>query len=217
MTLGEPDESGRARPVPVDGDDALTAFRCDTILLALGQAPDGRVLPAGSILDEERLLPGTEAAPACTAGDLVTPEGTVAAAIGSGRRAAQRLNAALGHARALSGPAPLVDTSTLTFRDVPYVAMARGRLLQPSSRRTSYDEVRQGLSDGPAGNAADEEAQRCFSCGACTACGECVVYCPEGILTHVGTTDCDVDEDYCKGCGLCAAQCPRSALAMLPT
>jgi Pyruvate/2-oxoacid:ferredoxin oxidoreductase delta subunit len=33
----------------------------------------------------------------------------------------------------------------------------------------------------------------------------------------VGTTDCDVDEDYCKGCGLCAAQCPRSALAMLPT
>ena len=48
-------------------------------------------------------------------------------------------------------------------------------------------------------------------------CGDCVVYCPEGILTHVGTTDCDVDEDYCKGCGLCVAQCPRSALAMLPT
>jgi Pyruvate/2-oxoacid:ferredoxin oxidoreductase delta subunit len=95
--------------------------------------------------------------------------------------------------------------------------MARGRLLEPRTRRTSFVEVRQGLSDQPDRETAQQEAERCFSCGACTACGECVVYCPEGILTHVGNTDCDVDEDYCKGCGLCAAQCPRSALAMLPT
>jgi 2-oxoacid:acceptor oxidoreductase gamma subunit (pyruvate/2-ketoisovalerate family) len=217
MTLGEPDESGRARPVPVEGDEGLAEFRCDTVLLALGQAPDGRFLPAGSVLDEEELLPGAEDAPACTAGDLVTPEGTVAAAIGSGRRAAERLHAALGSGEAPSRPAPLVDTSTLTFRDLPRVAMARGRLLEPLTRRTSFVEVRQGLSDRPGGETAQEEAERCFSCGACTACGECVVYCPEGILRHVGTTDCDVDEDYCKGCGLCVAQCPRSALAMLPT
>jgi len=217
MTLGEPDESGRARPVPVEGDEGLAEFRCDTVLLALGQAPDGRLLPAGSVLDEEELLPGAEDAPACTAGDLVTPEGTVAAAIGSGRRAAERLHAALGSGEAPSRPAPLVDTSTLTFRDLPRVAMARGRLLEPLTRRTSFVEVRQGLSDRPGGETAQEEAERCFSCGACTACGECVVYCPEGILRHVGTTDCDVDEDYCKGCGLCVAQCPRSALAMLPT
>jgi len=217
MTLGEPDESGRARPVPVAGEDALAAFRCDTVLLALGQAPDGHLLPTGSVPDEEGLLPGAEDALACTAGDLVTPEGTVAAAIGSGSRAAWLLHAAVSGAEEPSLPAPLVDTSTLTFRDVPRVAMARGGLLAPRARRTSFDEVRQGLSDQPGRETADEEAQRCFSCGACTACGECVVYCPEGILTHVGTTDCDVDEDYCKGCGLCAAQCPRSALAMLPT
>jgi len=53
MTLGEPDESGRARPVPVDGDEALTAFRCDTVLLALGQAPDSSLLPAGPRPDDE--------------------------------------------------------------------------------------------------------------------------------------------------------------------
>src|SRR5665648_309316 len=41
MTLGEPDDSGRPRPVPVDGDDGLAAFRCDTVLLALGQAAGG--------------------------------------------------------------------------------------------------------------------------------------------------------------------------------
>ena len=77
--------------------------------------------------------------------------------------------------------------------------------------------MRRGLSDGPGRESAHEEAQRCFSCGACTACGDCVVYCPEGILKHVGDTSCTIDEDYCKGCGLCVAQCPRSALAMRPT
>jgi Pyruvate/2-oxoacid:ferredoxin oxidoreductase delta subunit/thioredoxin reductase len=217
MTLGEPDESGRPRPVPVEGDEGLAEFRCDTVLLALGQAPDGRLLPAGSVLDGEELLPGAEDAPACAAGDLVRTEGTVAAAIGSGRRAAWRLHAALGGVEAPSLPAPLVDASLLTFRDVPHVAMAKGRLRRPSSRRSSFLEVRRGLSDRSGQETAYEEAQRCFSCGACSACGDCVVYCPEGILRHVGTTDCDVDEDYCKGCGLCAAQCPRSALAMLPT
>ena len=216
MTLGEPDKSGRPRPVPVAGDDGLAAFRCDTVLLALGQAPDGRLLPAGSVLDEEELLPGGEDAPACTAGDLVRPEGTVAAAIGGGRRAAWRLHAALGGVEAPSSPAPLVDASALTFRDVPRVAMAKGRLRPPRSRRTSFLEVRRGLSDRPGRETAYEEAQRCFSCGACTGCGDCVVYCPEGILTHVGEADCTFDADYCKGCGLCAAQCPRSALAMLP-
>jgi 2-oxoacid:acceptor oxidoreductase gamma subunit (pyruvate/2-ketoisovalerate family) len=217
MTLGEPDESGRARPVPVEGDDGLATFRCDTVLLALGQTPDGRPMPTGWVPDEKELLPGAEGAPACTAGDLVSPEGTVAAAIGSGRRAAWRLHAALGGVEVPSQMAPLVDVSALTFRNVPRVAMTRGRLLWPGSRRASFLEVRQGLSDRPGRETAYEEAQRCFSCGACTGCGDCVVYCPEGILTHVGTTDCDVDEDYCKGCGLCAAQCPRSALAMLPT
>jgi Pyruvate/2-oxoacid:ferredoxin oxidoreductase delta subunit/thioredoxin reductase len=217
MALGEPDESGRARPVPVAGDKALMSFRCDTVLLALGQAQDGQMLPAGTVPDAEELLLGAEDAPLCIAGDLVRPEGTVAAAIGGGRRAAWHLHGALSGAQAPSRPAPLIDASILTFRDVPHVAMARGTLLRPLSRRTSFLEVRQGLNDQPGRETAFEEAQRCFSCGACTACGDCVVYCPEGILRHVGTTDCDVDEDYCKGCGLCAAQCPRSALAMLPT
>ncbi len=216
MTLGEHDESGRPRPVPVAGGDALATFRCNTVLLALGQAPDARLLPADSVPDEEALVPGAGITPVLTAGDLVRPEGTVAAAIGSGRRAAWRLHATLSGVEVPSRPAPLVDPSALTFRDVPLVAMARGKLLRPRSRRTSFLEVRQGLSDRPGRETAYEEAQRCFSCGACTACGDCVVYCPEGILTHVGDTNCTIDVDYCKGCGLCVAQCPRSALAMLP-
>jgi Pyruvate/2-oxoacid:ferredoxin oxidoreductase delta subunit len=94
--------------------------------------------------------------------------------------------------------------------------MAQGNLLPASERKTNFREVRQGLSELPDLDAAYEEAQRCFSCGTCTGCEQCVVYCPEGILTHVSGVDCAFDADYCKGCGLCAAQCPRGALAMVP-
>ncbi|MGO8685119.1 MAG: FAD-dependent oxidoreductase [Thermoleophilia bacterium] len=216
MTMGAADESGRPQPVPVEGDDALLALPCDDVLLALGQMPDSRLLPSGSVLNEEEPLPAATDQPFFVAGDLVRPGGTVAAAIGSGRRAAERLHAALSGLGAPAPAPPLVDPAAITFRGVPHVAMAQGSLLPASERRTNFREVRQGLSDLPDLDAADEEAQRCFSCGACTACEQCVVYCPEGILTHVSGVDCTSDADYCKGCGLCAAQCPRGALAMLP-
>ena len=145
MTLGEPDESGRPRPVPVEGDDGLAEFRCDTVLLALGQAPDGRLLPAGSVLDEEELLPGAEDAPACTAGDLAGSEGTVAAAIGSGRRAAWRLHAALGGVEAPSLPAPLVDASRPHLPRRPSRGHGQG---QAAAARLAQGELPRG-APGP--------------------------------------------------------------------
>jgi 2-oxoacid:acceptor oxidoreductase gamma subunit (pyruvate/2-ketoisovalerate family) len=216
MTLGAADESGRPRPVPVAGDNALVTLPCDDVLLALGQMPDSQLLPSGSVLNEEEPLPAATDQPLFVAGDLVRPEGTVAAAIGSGRRAAERLHAALSGLEAPAPAPPLVDPAAITFRGVPHVAMAQGNLLPASERKTNFREVRQGLSELPDLDAAYEEAQRCFSCGTCTGCEQCVVYCPEGILTHVSGVDCAFDADYCKGCGLCAAQCPRGALAMVP-
>ena len=43
--LGEPDESGRPRAIPVEGDDACVELRCDRLLLALGQGSDLSLLP----------------------------------------------------------------------------------------------------------------------------------------------------------------------------
>ncbi|MBI5864810.1 MAG: 2-oxoacid:acceptor oxidoreductase family protein [Planctomycetes bacterium] len=48
MKLGEPDESGRRRPVPDNSANAKFDLRCDRVILALGQAPDLSILPAGS-------------------------------------------------------------------------------------------------------------------------------------------------------------------------
>ena len=48
MALGEPDETGRRRPVQVEGDEAVVSVDCDRLLLALGQSPDLSILPNAS-------------------------------------------------------------------------------------------------------------------------------------------------------------------------
>jgi Pyruvate/2-oxoacid:ferredoxin oxidoreductase delta subunit len=80
------------------------------------------------------------------------------------------------------------------------------RVLPGGRRKTSFDEVRQGLDD-------IEEAKRCLSCGVCNSCDRCVTYCPDGVLHRVGN-DIVFDYDYCKGCGVCMSECPRAVIYM---
>ena len=52
MELGEPDASGRRRPVPVTGSDF--DLLCDRVILALGQAADLSLLPPDTSLSREK-------------------------------------------------------------------------------------------------------------------------------------------------------------------
>ena len=49
MRLGEPDEKGRRRPIPVEGSEFFV--EADTVIAAVGQAPDRSFLPPGSALE----------------------------------------------------------------------------------------------------------------------------------------------------------------------
>ena len=93
MELGEPDDSGRRRPREVAGSDF--DLYCDRMILALGQSPDLSVFPEGTEVREDGRLLGLLETPVFAIGDLATREGTVAAAIGSGRRAALHIHEAL--------------------------------------------------------------------------------------------------------------------------
>ena len=95
MRLGPPDESGRPHPEPVDGPDASVEYPCDYLLLALGQQSDLSLLPEMETtwIGGKHLEGG--GALVCVGGDFVGGEGTVAAAIGSGRRAALAIHANL--------------------------------------------------------------------------------------------------------------------------
>lgn len=96
--LGEPDASGRRRPVPVKGSEF--EMRVDTVVLALGQGPnplvprttpDLQLTPKGNIVADEET--GATSKPAVFAGgDIVTGAATVIKAMGAGKKAARAID-----------------------------------------------------------------------------------------------------------------------------
>ena len=218
MRLGEPDESGRPRPVPETTEDAQFDLHCDRVILALGQSSNVSILPEGSEIHHDGTLLGLSGAPIFAGGDFATNEGTVTAAIGSGRKAAWHIH------RTLSGedlfPAPsqetnatLVTPELIRMHIFSRTPRERSVAIPPAERCHSFTEVRLGLIDDPGHQAALAEASRCFSCGVCNQCDRCVEYCPEGIVVREDD-GYRFDYGYCKGCGICAMQCPRSVVYM---
>jgi glutamate synthase (NADPH) small chain len=95
MELGEPDDSGRRRPVPVPGSEF--EFECDQIVFAIGtnanpiigQTSHLRLNKRGYIDTDETLA--TSMAGVFAGGDIVTGAATVIEAMGAGRKAARSI------------------------------------------------------------------------------------------------------------------------------
>ncbi|WP_031513843.1 NADPH-dependent glutamate synthase [Desulfofalx alkaliphila] len=96
--LGEPDSSGRRRPVPVEGSEY--EMKVDNVVMALGQGPNPlvprttpglEITPRGNIVaDEETGV--TSKAGVYAGGDIVTGAATVIMAMGAGKRAARAID-----------------------------------------------------------------------------------------------------------------------------
>jgi len=214
MKLGEPDESGRARPVPETSEDAHFDLRCDLVILALGQSPQHSILPEGTTVKQNGIPIGLTDAPVFCSGDFATNDGTVAAAIGSGRRIALNIHRQLTGEDLLPRPEPSVaGPEYVKNQFFEHSPRHDGNRIGTKLRRYTFAEVNRGLPEDADVSAAADEAQRCFSCGVCNECDQCVVYCPEGILTH-DEEGFRFDYEYCKGCGVCATQCPRGVIYM---
>lgn len=214
MMLGSPDESGRRTPVPIETEDSDFDVVCDRVILALGQSADLSILPEGAeIRDRERLL-GLSGAPVFLGGDFATNDGTVAAAIGSGRRAAWHIHRTLtGEDLFPHGERPVAGYERMHMHVFTHAPARRTPQLPATRRRRTFEEVRLGMDSTSGVQAAVQEAGRCMSCGVCNQCDRCVTYCPEGILRRNGD-GYNFDYDYCKGCGVCASECPRGVIYM---
>ncbi len=98
MRLGEPDDSGRRRPVKIDGSEYLEDI--DTIVIAIGQGPNPLLLSQtpglklnkrGNIIVDD-ITGETSLEGVYAGGDIVTGAATVIEAMGAGKRVARAIN-----------------------------------------------------------------------------------------------------------------------------
>ncbi len=98
MELGEPDASGRRRPVPVKGSEYTMPV--DTVVIAVGQGPNPLIprtskgiavdQKSGELIIDENCM--TSIKGVFAGGDITTGEGTVIAAMGAGKKAAAAMD-----------------------------------------------------------------------------------------------------------------------------
>jgi glutamate synthase (NADPH/NADH) small chain len=98
MELGEPDESGRRRPIPVEGGDFF--LEADTAIEAIGQEANRVLLSAfpelklnkWGYIDADERTGATSVSGVFTGGDIVTGAATVILAMGAGKSAAAAID-----------------------------------------------------------------------------------------------------------------------------
>lgn len=98
MELGEPDESGRRRPVPIEGSEEVLDI--DTVVVAIGQTPNPLIRQTtkgletnkrGCIIADEETGKTTKEH-VYAGGDVVTGAATVILAMGAGKAAAEAID-----------------------------------------------------------------------------------------------------------------------------
>jgi NADPH-dependent glutamate synthase beta subunit-like oxidoreductase len=182
MELGQPDTSGRRRPVPQPGSEHIV--ECDEIIAAIGQSVnvlgiDGvgvKMSPWGTLVVDQRTLE-TSLQGVFAGGDCVLGPDIAVRAVGMGQKAAisidqcvrgqlvvgerVRFNSTMGQLSDIP-KAVTEHLPTLDRHPMPTVELAR--------RVASFDEVETGYAAGQ----ARAEAERCLQCG-CGAADDCAL------------------------------------------
>lgn len=233
------DPDGRFNPHFTEGTESV--LPCDTVILAIGQAPDlswlrpedGVVVsPRGTIVVDSESL-ATSAPSVFAGGDVAFGPRNLISAVADGRRAAASIN------RLLSGAEP-ATVAHHSLRSLPIISRpipgydALPRVPIPSvhhERRIGMPEVELGYTE----EEARREGARCLQCfdnvmldpDLCILCGGCVDICPEDCIRIVDvsrlagvsspsaeTSALVIQEDRCIRCALCVERCPPGALWM---
>lgn len=226
MQLGEPDASGRRRPVPIEG--AYEELELDNIIAAIGQkvipgdAPDLSVTKWNTfIADEDTLatsIPGVFAA-----GDAVNAgPGIAITAIGQGKKAATAINKYLA-GEDMAPVKPYISTQKdITAEDLTHretAARAHMHHVDPAVRKTNFGPVCSGFTE----EEAKGEASRCLECG-CMDVYDCALlkYAreynvePERVAGEMKKVPIEREHPYifrdnnkCILCGLCVRVCSQ--------
>jgi formate dehydrogenase major subunit len=237
MELGEPDASGRRRPVPVEGSDF--SLEVDYILAAIGQktdvnfiddinahAVDGKlVINKWGDIDADKATLQTGIPSVFAAGDGVTGPATIIEAIAQARIASTSVNQFLRGETVRPVGKPFTSSrenfrkqTKEDFTDKFEKQLREEMPTLPADQRFNFSEVELGYGGE---QVARHEAQRCLECG-CTAFLDCDLqrYATEygaGQKTFEGEFDefpvdfrhpfIEIDNNKCILCARCVRIC----------
>ncbi len=165
MQLGEPDASGRQRPVPIEGSQFTESY--DTIISAIGQTAD---IPAGFNIEcarGNRIPVGKDNATikdnVFGGGDAVSGPATIIEAIASGRAGAVAIDKYLGGTGIIDEQlAPKSEACDCIGCVKGFAAHSREKqlLIDIGERKSSFEVVENNYSE----DMAVKEANRCLQC-----------------------------------------------------
>jgi NADPH-dependent glutamate synthase beta subunit-like oxidoreductase len=215
MRLGEPDSSGRRRPVPIDGD--TFEVECTALIAAISQQPE--------FAGFEDLIEGrdwikindhfeTKVDDVYSGGDNINL-GIAIEAIYHGRRAAECIHEKVTGEVAFDHYKDMKVVTTETMAMNYYEGKQRVELheVAPAERLKSMTmEISSTLTE----EEATAEAKRCMSCGKCFDCGTCWSYCQDSAIAKPAIKGelYKVKMEFCIGCKKCAENCPCGFIDM---
>ncbi|MCU0302958.1 MAG: NAD(P)-binding protein [Thermoanaerobaculales bacterium] len=211
MELGEPDASGRRRPVPISGD--TYELPVQTIITAVSQKPDlaaikSEELGDGWLNSDDWGFTGVDGV--WTGGDNINL-GIATTSIGQARIAALAIHAKLQGQAPPKIEKPAMIRSDRIKLDWYKPIERTQRRVKPAEERLAhpFDEVDLGIT----GDDALIESDRCFSCGKCFGCENCWMYCQANVFAKVeppshGHFFKIKKIEICDGCKKCWEECP---------
>ncbi len=198
MELGEPDSSGRRRPIPVEGSEHELAF--DMTIIAVSQSPeidfvspkDSLELTKWNTIQANPETLETSIKGVFAGGDAVHGPATVIAAMSDGKRAAEAIDKYLNGETLKDFLSPRPRTLpgrdancrphryAPRFKETPRISRTKMPERDPEVRKNDFEEVELGFSE----EEALQEASRCLKCGLCVECHECERVCESSAVKH---------------------------------
>jgi len=216
MELGEPDSSGRRRPVPIDGDTYDLSF--STLIPAISQEPD--------FTGFDNLIEGrdwikvddkfkTKEDDIYSGGDNINL-GLVIDAIFHGRRAAEAIIEKFGGPEMKDDPPKKMEVIKYDKMKLGYYEESKPVEIKELSPEESLKSLDAEIVSTLTIDEAIHEGKRCMSCGHCFECATCWSYCQDNAVIkplekgNVYTFKLE----FCTGCKKCAENCPCGYIDM---
>jgi NADPH-dependent glutamate synthase beta subunit-like oxidoreductase len=216
MQLGDPDESGRRRPVPIEGDTFDLEFT--TLITAISQEPDFsgfEYMREGKDWIKVDKKGQTKVPDVYAGGDNINL-GLVIDAIAHGRMAAIAIHEMITRegSRTESPVPDIIRSDGMDLSHYSESAKLHEKALSVEERLKSL------VTEVVSTFTKDEvlhEAARCMSCGYCFDCGKCWSFCQDGAIIKplVKGQPYKFKLEFCTGCGKCAENCPCGYIEMM--